>query len=162
MKKTTLTFSFILVFTLYAVLSTQKDASTQNDASAEPPKSRNISTVGTTVAMKSTASNSTVPPKTNGLYNDGTYTGDAADAYYGNVQIEATIKGGRLTNVRFLQHPNNRGTSIEINSQAMPYLKQEAIAAQSARVNVVSGATFTSEAFQSSLTNALTQARSTA
>lgn len=97
--------------------------------------------------------------KPKGLYADGSYTGSVADAYYGLVQVRATISGGKLTDVQFLQYPNDRSTSREINSQAMPLLKQEAIAAQSARVDGVSGATDTSAAFVESLGVALGKAK---
>jgi len=93
-------------------------------------------------------------------YKDGTYTGDPADAFYGNIQVQATISGGKITNVQFLQAPNDRGTSIEINSQADPVLAQEAIQAQNANVDVVSGATDSSQAFVQSLQSALDQAKS--
>lgn len=92
-------------------------------------------------------------------YKDGTYTGSVTDAYYGNVQVRATIQGGNIIDVTFLQFPNTHGTSIAINGQAMLYLKQEAIQSQSANVNIVSGATDTSMAFQQSLTTALSQAQ---
>jgi uncharacterized protein with FMN-binding domain len=98
-------------------------------------------------------------PKKTGIYNDGTYVGDIADAYYGNVQVQVTISNSRITNVQFLDYPQDRNTSIRINSQAMPMLKQEAIAAQSANVNGVSGASATSAAFVESLTSALNQAK---
>lgn len=94
-----------------------------------------------------------------GVYRNGSYTGSAADAYYGTVQVRATIQGGRLSNVEFLQYPNDRGTSIYINGIAMPQLTQEAIAAQSAQVDGVSGATATSQAFIQSLASALAQAK---
>lgn len=100
-----------------------------------------------------------VPVKPKGQYVDGTYTGSAADAYYGLVQVQAVIQGGRLVGVNFLQYPNDRNTSRQINSQAMPWLKQEAIAAQSARVSGVSGASDTSQAFIESLGSALAKAK---
>ncbi|MCL4338312.1 FMN-binding protein [Patescibacteria group bacterium] len=93
-----------------------------------------------------------------GQYKNGTYTGSVEDAYYGNVQVQVNISGGRITDVTFLQYPNDNGTSRFINSQAMPYLKDEAIQAQNANVNIVSGASDTSMAFQQSLANALSQA----
>jgi len=102
----------------------------------------------------------TPAPAPKGLYVDGTYTGGVADAYYGNVQVEAIVNGGKLADVQFLQYPNTHSTSVYINSQAMPYLKQEAIQAQNASVDIVSGATYTSMAFQQSLASALTQAKS--
>ena len=98
-------------------------------------------------------------PKPAGQYIDGTYTGNAADAYYGIVQVKAVVSGGKLTDVQFLQYPNDRSTSIEINSQAMPLLTEEAIRAQSANVDIVSGATDTSTAFIQSLGSALAQAK---
>jgi len=93
-------------------------------------------------------------------YKDGQYTGPAADAYYGYIQVKVTIQGGKISNVEFLQSPSDRSTSVRINSQAMPYLKQEAIQAQSASVDGVSGATDTSQAFIQSLTSALKDAQS--
>ncbi len=98
-------------------------------------------------------------PKPKGQYVDGTYTGSSADAYYGMVQVEAIVQGGKLTDVKFLQYPDTHSTSVYINQQAMPYLTQEAVAVQSANVNIISGATFTSEAFQQSLASALAQAK---
>jgi uncharacterized protein with FMN-binding domain len=91
-------------------------------------------------------------------YKDGTYTGSVADAYYGNVQVSAAISGGKITGVKFLQYPDTHSTSVMINQQAMPYLQQETIQSQSANVQIISGATFTSQAFQQSLTSALSQA----
>jgi uncharacterized protein with FMN-binding domain len=91
-------------------------------------------------------------------YKDGTYTGSIANAYYGNVQVQAVISNGKITTVNFLQSPNENPNSIYVNQQAMPYLKQEAIQSQSSKVNLITGATFTSQAFMQSLANALSQA----
>ncbi|MBI1277090.1 MAG: FMN-binding protein [Anaerolineaceae bacterium] len=93
-----------------------------------------------------------------GQYKDGTYDGPIVDAYYGNVQVEAVIQGGKITDVRFLDYPQDRRTSRYINSQAVPWLTQEAVQVQSANVDLISGATFTSEAFVQSLQSALDQA----
>ena len=90
---------------------------------------------------------------------DGTYTGSVTDAFYGNVQVQATISNGRLTEVQFLQYPSDRRQSQEINSVAMPQLVSEAISAQSSQVDAVSGATQTSQAFMQSLSAALAQAK---
>ncbi len=103
---------------------------------------------------------STAPVATQSRYKDGTYTGSIADAYYGPVEVQATIKNGALSNVSFLLFPNGHQTSTYINEQVMPMLTQEAISAQSANVNGISGATFTSQAFQQSLASALRKARS--
>lgn len=92
-------------------------------------------------------------------YKDGTFKGPEVDAYYGLVQVQATILAGKLANVQFLEFPSDRRTSQEINNIAVPYLQQEAIQAQSARVDIISGATLTSEAFMMSLQNALDTAK---
>lgn len=94
-----------------------------------------------------------------GAYKNGTYTGSVADAFYGNVQVQAVVTNGQLSNVNVLQYPSDRGTSREINGIAMPELVQEAIQAQGANVNIISGATQSSEAFQQSLADALAQAK---
>ncbi|MGH7193096.1 MAG: FMN-binding protein [Candidatus Saccharimonadales bacterium] len=120
---------------------------------------------GTTGQSGPTASSSGSSPGSTGSassssakYKDGTYTGSVADAFYGNIQVQATIQGGKITGVKFLQYPNDRPNSVAINQQAMPYLQQEAIQAQSANVDGVSGATDTSIAFKQSLSAALSQA----
>lgn len=100
----------------------------------------------------------TPTPAPQGRYLNGTFTGSAADAYYGIVQVQAVIKGGAIADVQFLRYPNDRRTSQYINEQAMPLLKEEAIQAQSADVSGVSGASDTSAAFRESLGAALTKA----
>lgn len=97
--------------------------------------------------------------KTTGIYRDGSYTGKSSDAIYGYIQVQIVISGGRLTAVNFLDHPQDRRNSIEINDYAMPRLKSQAIQAQSAQVDGVSGATDTSQAFVESLNDALAQAK---
>lgn len=92
-------------------------------------------------------------------YKDGVYTGSIADAFYGSVQVQATIANGSIINVTFLSYPSDRSNSRFINSQAMPLLTQEAIQAQSANVDTVSGATATSQAFRESLAVALASAK---
>ena len=149
-------------------LSKQEDANSTPLTIQQVPK-QNTSSDTTTNSAQAGSGNpppqptiqtnsSNNPPAKQGQYKDGTYTGNPADAFYGNIQVQAIISGGRITDVQFLQYPNDRSTSIAINSQAMPYLKQEAIQAQSANVDIVSGATDSSQAFQESLASALSQA----
>ena len=94
-----------------------------------------------------------------GLYKDGTYTGEQVDAFYGLVQVKVVIRSGKIADVQVVQYPNDRRTSVQINSIAVPYLRSEAIQAQSANVDIVSGATLTSEGFAMSLQSALTGAQ---
>ena len=141
--------------------ATQTPIGTATPTDTPTPTSTPSATSSTTAAPTAVPTPKPTPkptPTPAGKYKDGTYTGSVADAYYGSVQVQAVIKGGRITSVNFLQYPNDRGTSIRINSQAMPYLQQEAIIAQSASVNGVSGASDTSMAFIQSLSDALSQA----
>ena len=111
-----------------------------------------ISATGATPPAFSSQPTSSGPA---GEYKNGTYAGEVVDAYYGLVQVQVSIRAGAINDVEFLQYPNDRRTSVQINSIAMPYLKEEAIQAQSARVDIISGATLTSEGFQMSLQSAL-------
>ncbi len=95
----------------------------------------------------------------NGQFKDGTYTGQAIDVQYGLVQVQVTIQNGKITNVQVPQYPTDRRTSARINSQAVPWLQQEAMQAQNANVDLITGATLTSEGFQMSMQDALNQAK---
>ena len=106
-----------------------------------------------------TAAPPTLGPVARAGYKDGEYSGPVTDAYYGLVQVKAVIQQGKIADVQFLQFPNDRRTSIRINNIAMPYLITEAIQAQSAQVDIISGATLTSEAFAQSLQSALASAK---
>lgn len=144
MKKFTLSAAVIVLFILYAVHERME------------AKKVVVPTTATTQTSQQSSSNS---PQISQPYKDGTYTGTSADAFYGNIQVKATVASGKISDVVFLQYPNDRDESRQINESAMPYLKQEAIAAQSAAVDIVSGATDSSKAFQESLASALTQAK---
>jgi uncharacterized protein with FMN-binding domain len=91
-------------------------------------------------------------------YRDGSFTGPAVDAYYGLVQVQAEVQGGRLAAVKVLQFPSDRRTSRSINARALPRLESEVISAQGTRVDGVSGATLTSDAYLRSTAAALRQA----
>lgn len=122
-----------------------------------PAPSRAPTDAAVTPATSSSVAAAATQPAS-GLRN-GTFTGISANAYYGSVQVAAVIKGGQLTSVKVLDYPSDRRTSQYINSRALPALKQEAIQAQSANIDTVSGATLTSEAFIQSLDAALSAAR---
>ncbi len=125
----------------------------------------NIVPTTTSPLPASTATNIDVAPTTtaavsaSSLYKDGTFTGPQVDVFYGQVQVQVLIQNGKIADVRFLDYPHDRRTSVEINSQVMPWLTQEAIQAQSANVDLISGATLTSEGFVNSLQAALQSAK---
>jgi uncharacterized protein with FMN-binding domain len=82
-------------------------------------------------------------------------SGGVVDTQYGPVQVEITVRNGRIAKARALQHPSGDGQTDQINAYAVPQLDQEAMAAQSAHIDTVSGATFTSEGYRQSLQSAL-------
>ena len=183
LKKIALSAFIVVGFSAYALFQSQSNASgfqvanntsgglpLQNPAPASTPAPTQSAPVATpqqstqtapaqTPTQSASAPQSAPPQATAGQYKDGTYTGPVADAYYGYVQVQATVQGGKLVNVTFLQHPGGRSTSVWINQQAMPYLIQEALAAQSANVDTISGASETSQAFRASLGAALASAK---
>ncbi len=171
MKKYLLTLSMIVLFVVYLAYqrsvalppaATVTTTTTPNDVTVTP--SIPDLTANPQVITPPPATPPVIipkkPPVALGKYKDGTYTGNAADAYYGYIQVQAIVQNGKLTDVQFLQYPSDRRQSIEINSMAMPALRSEAITAQSANVAIVSRATDSSEAFRESLAGALARAKS--
>lgn len=96
---------------------------------------------------------------TSGALQDGTYIGTTAATQFGNVQVQVTVAGGKISDVTPLQLTDRDGRSVQISAQAAPVLRQEALSAQSAEIDTVSGATYTSEGYLQSLQSALDQAR---
>ncbi|MEU9353850.1 FMN-binding protein [Streptomyces griseoloalbus] len=89
---------------------------------------------------------------------DGTVTGDAARTRYGAVQVRLTVSGGKITRAEAVRAPEG-GRSDRITSDAVPRLNQAAVSAQSAEIDAVSGATYTSSGYKKSLQSALDKAR---
>ncbi|MGW7681583.1 FMN-binding protein [Kribbella sp. NPDC054772] len=114
------------------------------------PTSRNhVSTASAPAA----AAPGVVSPKSGST--DLTANGSSEDTRYGPVQVRISVRGHRLTAVTALVYPASGGRDREISSFALPQLEQEAVAAQSARIDTVSGATFTSDGYRRSLQSAL-------
>ncbi|PKW25822.1 FMN-binding protein [Phycicoccus duodecadis] len=116
-------------------------------------------TTGTgSTATPSTPSTSSGSSGSSGSSAAKTYTGDAVDTRYGPVQVAITVAGGKVTRSVVTQVPWNGRQDQEINSYAVPVLNGEVVAAQSAGIDMVSGATFTSDGYIRSLQSALDQA----
>jgi len=84
-----------------------------------------------------------------------TVNGASASTQYGPVRIKVTIKAGRILSVKAVEYPSSGSRDTEISAFALPELKREAIAAQNAQIDTVSGATFTSDGYRRSLQSAL-------
>ncbi|EFH82610.1 FMN-binding protein [Ktedonobacter racemifer] len=154
MKKLTIAVFIIGIFILYSFTYNQAIALLPNRTrySIGVAGNDSLPSTSTTPASTTTSTNGT-------QYKDGSFTGDVEDAHWGNIQVKAIIQNGKITDVQFLQFPNERNRSVVINNYADPILTNEAIQAQNANVDIVSGATDSSEAFMQSLTTALSQAK---
>ena len=98
------------------------------------------------------------PQAAQGATAAGTYTGDSVMTRWGAVQVEITVADGKITAVQAVEYPQNNARDRQINAYALPVLAQEVTQAQSAQIDVVSGATVTSDGYIQSLQSALDQA----
>jgi uncharacterized protein with FMN-binding domain len=87
-----------------------------------------------------------------------TYDGDTVQTRWGPVQVRITVQGGKITASDAIVYPDGNQQDAEINSFALPVLGQEAVQQQSANIDMVSGATVTSQGYLSSLQSAIDQA----
>ncbi len=157
----------VIAFIAYAIhqrLTNSNDTQSASSSSTSslPASQQQTSASNSNVFSQSASSASSAPSSnqaSSSTYKNGTYTGPQIDAYYGMVQVEAIVQNGKIADVQFLEYPNDRRTSQRINSIVMPYLQQEAVQAQSANVDIISGATLTSQAFIMSLQSALSSAK---
>ena len=125
-------------------------------APATPGTSGTAATPRSSSATSATEPSTTVAPGGNG---DGTFTGPVVSTRYGPVQVRATISGGQLVDVTAVELPTDRARSAAISNAAAPLLRREALAAQGASIDTISGATYTSEGYARSLQAALDAAR---
>ncbi len=118
MKKVTVAILIIGSFIIYSFLYNHETpvALLPNSSTASSSSKRPSST---TSAVPATP---TATGMSSSLYKDGTYTGSVADAQWGNLQVQAVIQHGKITDVPFLQYPNDRNRSVRINTSADPQL----------------------------------------
>ncbi|MFJ8475158.1 FMN-binding protein [Kitasatospora sp. NPDC094011] len=115
----------------------------------------------TTPAPSGSASPSSAAGPTGGSGGSATrkISGDTVNTRYGPVQVQVTLAGSRLTAVDVVTYPTQDRRDREINADALPTLNQEAISAQNAQIDAVSGATYTSDGYIRSLQSALDRAK---
>jgi uncharacterized protein with FMN-binding domain len=101
------------------------------------------------------AAPTSTPAVTSTATGTRTATGDVEPTQYGNAQVRVTVSGGRITKIEALQLQGNDPKSVAISSYAEPLLRASALRRQSADIDMVSGATYTSQSYQASLQSAL-------
>ena len=121
--------------------------------------SSSTSTATSSSASSASSSSSSASSSTSSGLKDGTYSGKSVSTQWGDVQVQIKVSEGKITTVNVLKYPSDNDHSQQINDQALPVYKKEAVEAQSADIQQVSGATVTYEGFTQSLQNAITQAK---
>ncbi len=140
--------------------STPRTSSTTPRTATSTPRTSSTSPSAASATTPTSSAGATATTAS-ATYTDGTYTGAAVSEPWGAFQVQVTIGGGRITAVNVVQSPQDHHSS-RINSSAVPTLTQAALAAQSASIDLVSGATWTSNSYLTSLQAALDQAKAAA
>ena len=157
---------------LDAAISPAKTTPPTSNASASSVKAQNSQQVQNQQTSQSTNSTKTSPQsskkatptptpsdtakKSSGT--SGTFVGDTSQTRWGPVQVQVTVTDGKITDVKTLQYPNGDRRSQGISSQVIPWLQDETLQVQSANIQGISGATYTSMGFRTSLASALQKA----
>ena len=143
--------------------------STSSTASATGPRSSvqtpvtggtgdSSSSASSSSAAPSSAAPSSAAAPSSTATAPSTVTGTVAQTRWGPVQVQLTVASGKIAHVAVIQYPNGNGRDEEINARALPILIQETLDDQSAQIDMVSGATVTSDGYLQSLQSALDQA----
>jgi uncharacterized protein with FMN-binding domain len=122
------------------------------------PVTSSLSSTSSASGATSTPSPTSTASPTSTPVTTKTLTGDAVDTRWGPVQVQITVTGGKVTAAQAVVYPQGNPRDQEINAYAIPTLNSEAVAAGSASIDMVSGATFTSQGYLSSLQSALDKA----
>jgi uncharacterized protein with FMN-binding domain len=154
-----------------SIVAPQTDAAAVAGAAGTPSTTSGSPTSGSSTTSGSTTSGSTTSGSVmSGAATSGasaaangaaataaatTVDGSVISTRYGNVQVQITVADGKVTAAKVLQVPWSDRKDQQINSRAVPILNSEAVAAQSSDIDMVSGATYTSQAYAQSLQAAL-------
>jgi uncharacterized protein with FMN-binding domain len=127
-------------------------------ASAPAASTTGPASTGGDPATPGTATPSSAASTPSAASTSATFTGDSADTRFGPVQVQITVQNGTITAVNAIEYPQNNPRDQQINAYAIPQLNQEALSAKSASIDMVSGATYTSDGYLQSLQSALDKA----
>ena len=152
------TIAILVIVTLlgivaaYEVPTGGKKQSTATTSNTSSQTSSSPSAVGSSQSQTNT-------PSTSSSLKNGTYTGTTATNPYDDIQVAITVSGGKITNITTPVLTGDTGHSDEINSYAVPQLTQQALSSQSAQIDGVSGASYTTQSYIESLQSAIDQAK---
>ena len=142
--------------------SPAQPAPTKSTSAAQTKKSTATKTTNSSTNSTTTDQTSPSPTPTQSTKQSagvsGTFKGDTSQTRWGPVQVQVTLTNGKITDVTTLQYPNGDRKSLNISNRVIPWLQEETLQVQSANISGISGATYTSMGFQSSLASALQKA----
>lgn len=133
-------------------------AATGPTSAPSSSSSSGSSSAGGSTSSSSSSSNSTPSSSPESSPTTATYTGSVAQTRWGPVQVRITVSAGKITAVDVLQYPQSNGKDQQINAYALPILVQDTLSVQTANIDMVSGATVTSDGYVQSLQAALDEA----
>jgi uncharacterized protein with FMN-binding domain len=152
------------------VIGWQAGAAAAHNTASPPTTTSGSSTGASTTTSPSTGTSTTKTPATTTpaattpsgsakkVSAAKTYAGTTVQTQFGPMQVQITVKSGKITDVTALQLTNQGGRSVQISNYAAPILRKEVLAAQSAKVSMVGGATYTSQGYLTSVQSALDKA----
>jgi uncharacterized protein with FMN-binding domain len=145
--------ALVLLFSYHTSLNSIAVAA---PAPLTPPDTTSTATNSDTASSSTT----TTTPKssTSTTTTSGTYTGSRTNTRWGIVEVQITVKNGKITSSQAIEYPNNNRRDQDINAYALPILNQEAASAQSANIDAIAGATVTSNGYRTSLQSAIDRA----
>ena len=138
--------------------STLADSSTEVSTSVVTVTETQTANASETASDTATSTTTAAASETTAAATDGTYTGAAVTTRYGDFQAQITVQDGTITAVTVVQSGDSDHESTRINDRALPTLVERVLEAQTWDVDGVSGASYTSPAFLSSVQDALEQA----
>ena len=138
--------------------TTTKKATKKSKTTTTTKSSTATSSANTTATTSTTPTPTPTKATTSNTGVSGTFAGSVSQTRFGPVQVQITVKDGKITAASALQYPNGDFRSANISSQAIPYLVQETLQAQSANIQGVGGASYTSYGWYQSLQSALAKA----
>lgn len=156
MKKTL--FILIVVALLGILAAVVAPGSKSAAGSTTTSQTTTTQTTNNTTTATAVPSSTTTAPSIN-QYKDGTYTGTMSSNQFDQIQVAVVITGGKITDVTTPTLYGDSGRSTQINSYAAPRLNQQVISAQSSSIDGISGASYTTESYVTSLQSALDQAK---
>ena len=149
----------LLSFKTHSLAAPQPPASTSAASTGTSPAVASGAAAGSGNTASATPTASAAPRVSAGTQAaTRTVTGTVANTQYGPMQVQLTLAGTKITKVTVLQRTDDGAESDQIDANAIPRLTSETLAAQSAHIDAVSGASYTSSGYIQSLQSALDQA----